>query len=1099
MSSPLNSSSSNDPPQQQQAEQGEKVKPERSPSASAATTPGLSATQTKNGKNQTSGSKGPRNDGTGSSKEDEFAAMDGGTQITFSQVKAFSSPLPVRHTYHQMQKQRSSLAQNAENEKKEKIPEQSEVVFTCHCADTGSRRRVKLYRQRIEGSTEYQERAKKIEQSQDLNGFWGSCYAGFQEEIQRDLNGRRHRTEAETESGAKSSRAKPSTESTTTMLTYGHYFGGRSDGAIIGWLLSRRMGQYAYHERTIGWHAGKVTSMAFLEFCEDYFGGLLFTGSTDSRVHIWDPWAEHPQSMLVQSLTIHMGAITSLELMGLQLVSASFDGTCVVWNPNFQKECSRPYYLHYEPIQRIRLPQDAWACGASLVNIHLGRSLVIGDSLGRVHVYINNADTNSPQSKDGKEIKGGADEMETLGGDYKLYRSYPELHKLRITFMAHLENTSHIATIATDHTCKITDIVSGRVLCTVVHPAFRPVLPSLMESMTMSRTAARVASVISKAADRMVGKKASDPTNEEGASSIQISQLADELISEDAEAALGSSRLAKTLSDCIFVCCEWDEHYQQLYLSDRAGRIFAWNIYANVCVMQADLQHPKQCPFVNVRGKEAEKEKRKRKELEELEKSMPKAGHLPVADTGVLATQDDIEEGSSEEIEFESKEAAILMTDVDDIRRKYYRRAIRVKNGYFTEHDAAVISPVSSQSGREASLGKNTPKTNSATKQRSIANEKKMKLFTHSFGIRREGELIYLSITLGHCVYELSVDRTSVTAWKKHHTGALLGLHVESPESCIQSVDRKAGKRIMPGMCRYRHSGAVTKNGIMLSASRDNSLVCWDLWNVEPLYRLVAFQHGSADGTSFSETAKLQSEVTSLCYLPNPEILLTGHNDGTLLVWKKDSKEQEKYYYHSGTISSIMALESRDGSYQVISSDHSGMLCIWKQEGERLRFAKKKHLIKDITNMPQKMQKLLYGTPEESERKTQAEEMLYTLHLSGSNIPRIRTIQAALSATKGRRHSLLGRRLSARLSIPLEDKGEERRRSQIESARDELHQRGVAITCIALFLPVREGSDDLVIVGCEDGIVRIFLVTDVVLVSMLDTTLATRPVSFSFI
>jgi WD40 repeat protein len=243
-------------------------------------------------------------------------------------------------------------------------------------------------------------------------------------------------------------------------------------------------------------------------------------------------------------------------------------------------------------------------------------------------------------------------------------------------------------------------------------------------------------------------------------------------------------------------------------------------------------------------------------------------------------------------------------------------------------------------------------------------------------------------------------------------------------------------------------------------------------------------------------SSRLQSEVTSLCYLPHPEILVTGHHDGTLLVWKKDTHEQEKYFYHSGTISSIQAFESRDGSYQVVSTDHSGTLCLWKQEGEILRFAKKKHLIKDIANMPQAMQKLLYGTPEESDQKAQVHEMLHSLHLSGSNMPRVRTIQAALSATKGHRNSLLGRRLSARLSIPLEDdSGEKRRRSQIEAAKDELYQRGVAITSMALFLPVQEELDDLIIVGCEDGIVRFFLVNDLVLVSMLDTTLGTRPVS----
>lgn len=837
--------------------------------------------------------------------------------------------------------------------------------------------------------------------------------------------------------------------------------------------------------------------------CADYFGGLLFSGSIDSRIHIWDPWAEYPQPMLVQTLSEHTGAITQLQLMGLQLVSSSYDGACILWNPDFHKECSRPYYLCYTPFQRIKLGDGAWACGASLVNVHLGRTLVIGDSIGRIHLYLNSADRRADTSvvkTDGFRFE--EEEKQLLSGRYDKYKLYTEIHKLRITYITHLENTSHIATIATDHTCKITDIVSGRILCTVVHPAFRPILPSLAESMTMSRTAARVSNVIAKAADRMVGKK-SGSSSSEGLFSVQISKLADELISENADAALGSSRVAKMLSDCIFVCCEWDEHYQQLYLSDKAGRLFVWNIYSNVCLMQANLKCPKQAPHLDSAKKEAEQERSRQEKLSRIEKSMAKAGHLPVADCGIL---DEINTAAQTEegLELGSKEASVLVADVDDVRRKYYSRALRIERGCLTDYDSAV----SSQHGKESYCYGDSHKVSTGErrydagingdddfKDGTSTTGTSLKHFVRSLSIRREEDIIYLSVALGNAIYELSIDRTSVTAWKKHHTGSLLGLHIESPESAIQTVDSIAKDHIVPGMCRYRRTGAVTRHGILLSASRDNSLVCWDLWNMEPLYRLVAFR-GRDSENSLTKLEKIQKEITSLSYVPDPELLITGHGDGTLLLWKKDTKEQERYTYHQSTISSVTSWEDRDGNNHVVTADYHGMVCIWKQNGGTLTFAKKTHIMKDTSNLSEELRKIICNTPQESKADEKTEKMLYNLKKSGTNVPRIRTIQAALSATKGRRGSLLGKKLSARLSVPIGEPLESSRRvSTSDISKEQLQRKGVAITTVAMFLPVNGTLDDLLVLGCEDGQVRILLASELKLLCILDTANVNEPVS----
>ncbi|KDO34294.1 hypothetical protein SPRG_19112 [Saprolegnia parasitica CBS 223.65] len=114
---------------------------------------------------------------------------------------------------------------------------------------------------------------------------------------------------------------------------------------------------------------------------------------------------------------------------------------------------------------------------------------------------------------------------------------------------------------------------------------------------------------------------------------------------------------------------------------------------------------------------------------------------------------------------------------------------------------------------------------------------------------------------------------------------------------------------IVPDDMSYAHTSGAT----VFSASLDNSLRCWDPYDLHVLY-------------GFQEKA---SELSAMAYSPMHHRLLTGSDDGTLKQWNVDNGHYSAVSQHKNTISCI-TVAAVDGIEYVFTGDYNGVFWIWE-------------------------------------------------------------------------------------------------------------------------------------------------------------------------
>ncbi|OQS05507.1 hypothetical protein THRCLA_20602 [Thraustotheca clavata] len=99
----------------------------------------------------------------------------------------------------------------------------------------------------------------------------------------------------------------------------------------------------------------------------------------------------------------------------------------------------------------------------------------------------------------------------------------------------------------------------------------------------------------------------------------------------------------------------------------------------------------------------------------------------------------------------------------------------------------------------------------------------------------------------------------------------------------------------------------------IFSASIDNTLRCWDPYDVHVLY-------------GFEEK---ESELSCLAYAPKYNRLLTGSENGNFKQWNVDNGQYSIIPRHKNTISCITVATGDDHEY-VITGDYDGVIWIWE-------------------------------------------------------------------------------------------------------------------------------------------------------------------------
>ncbi|RLN20838.1 hypothetical protein BBJ28_00000996 [Nothophytophthora sp. Chile5] len=223
---------------------------------------------------------------------------------------------------------------------------------------------------------------------------------------------------------------------------------------------------------TLRGHSGAVLTIAFApELGKE---GLLFTGSADRSIKVWDPWggAETPlptrsSYSCVQTLIEHSGSVVCVQVMTQQkhgLVSCSLDHTVKTWYPAEGRALLLyPWFL---PAQSIAQPGTNWP---STLCVRSGASdtLFVGDSGGCISVY-----TSSATSMDSDTMLD-LQHDEPLGGQsdsrfqFRLKRKYSHFHSLGISSLQLVADNCFVVSLGFDEKAQVIDAISGVLSLTI--------------------------------------------------------------------------------------------------------------------------------------------------------------------------------------------------------------------------------------------------------------------------------------------------------------------------------------------------------------------------------------------------------------------------------------------------------------------------------------------------------------------------------------------------------------------------------------------------------------------------------------------------------
>ena len=265
---------------------------------------------------------------------------------------------------------------------------------------------------------------------------------------------------------------------------------GRSDGSIVLWRLSesnktagRGGTSREYRDELLGGHhphRGMVNCIVYSEHTSFAHGsrGLLFSGSSDRTIKVWDVWARTEEDVIIQTIVGHGSTITALvDGRDGSVISASTDSTIRVWRPESGRELlMHPFFMCVECIEHGRsrpsAPADAWA-NSLVLNRTEPWSLYVGDALGSIVVYQQRRQDGtgagpptaaSPKHNKPAPRSDSVADLQTAGGaSIVLARHWEHVHNLGITDLVLVAEQNLLVSLSYDNTCAVVDAVSGSV------------------------------------------------------------------------------------------------------------------------------------------------------------------------------------------------------------------------------------------------------------------------------------------------------------------------------------------------------------------------------------------------------------------------------------------------------------------------------------------------------------------------------------------------------------------------------------------------------------------------------------------------------------
>lgn len=203
--------------------------------------------------------------------------------------------------------------------------------------------------------------------------------------------------------------------------------------------------------------------------------GLLFSGSADRSIKIWDPWGGADSSLptkggyaCVQTLTEHCGSVVCLRVLTRShgIISCSLDRTVKTWYPAEGRALLLyPWYL---PAQSILQPGSCWP-SAFCVRSGANGTLFIGDSGGGISVYNHSSHSEDVGSDNVLEVvddKQLGDQVD-MKFQFSLKRKFSHFHSLGISKLEIVADSCFVVSLGFDEKAQIIDAISGALSSTI--------------------------------------------------------------------------------------------------------------------------------------------------------------------------------------------------------------------------------------------------------------------------------------------------------------------------------------------------------------------------------------------------------------------------------------------------------------------------------------------------------------------------------------------------------------------------------------------------------------------------------------------------------
>jgi WD40 repeat protein len=201
--------------------------------------------------------------------------------------------------------------------------------------------------------------------------------------------------------------------------------------------------------------------------------GLLFSGSADRSIKVWDPWGSSESPLpakssytCVQTLTEHSGSVLCLRVLTQQnhgIVSCSLDRTVKTWYPAEGRALLLyPWYL---PAQSISQPGSSWPSTFCIRSGATG-TLFVGDSAGGISVYAHASDNGHTMMADAALEVVDEGQVDTKF-QFGFKRKFSHFHSLGVSKLQLVADNCFVVSLGFDEKAQVIDAISGALSSTI--------------------------------------------------------------------------------------------------------------------------------------------------------------------------------------------------------------------------------------------------------------------------------------------------------------------------------------------------------------------------------------------------------------------------------------------------------------------------------------------------------------------------------------------------------------------------------------------------------------------------------------------------------